>query len=197
VSLKCVKKAQGFLPSNWNKSGGYMKGLFAMTIVSLCSIGCSTNELTRDKAADILKKDFPKPYEFKLYTSVPEQAKLAFDSELEEQGLITVVRVQEVADIGKPFIHFTEKAQPYLLETSEEDIRRNIQIVKIADVEFGEVTGVKSDASGKTAIVEFTTELTNLTPFAGLMPRKIKKTTANNTATFSLYDDGWRLAGRK
>jgi hypothetical protein len=59
---------------------------------------------------------------------LPEQAKLAADSELEEQGLVTVVHVQKVADIGKPLIHFTDKAQPYLLETSEEDVRSDIQI---------------------------------------------------------------------
>lgn len=170
-----------------------MKKLFAITIAVLSCIGCSTNELTRDKATETLKEDFPKPYEFKLYRSIPEQAKLAFDSDLEEQGLIIVERVQRAVDVGKPLIHFTDKAKPYLLKTSEEDLKRDIQIVKIADEEFGEVTGIKRDATGTVATVEYTTHLKNLTPFANLMPRKIKKTTATNTATFSLYDDGWRL----
>ena len=170
-----------------------MKGLIANSIIALCCLGCSTNELTREKAADILKEDFPRPYKFKLYVSIPEQAKLAIDSDLEEQGLITVDHVQRAVDVGKPFIHFTDKAKPYLLETPEENLKDDIQLIKIGDEEFGEVTGIKSEANGESATVEYTTELKNITPFASLMPKKIKKTTATNKAKFSRYDDGWRL----
>lgn len=113
-------------------------------------------------------------------------------SDLEEQGLIIVERIQRAVDIGKPLIHFTDKAKPYLLETSEEDLRSDIQVVKITDEEFGEVTGIKRDDTGNGAKVEYTTHLKNLTPFVNLMPWKIKKTTATKTATFSLYGDGWR-----
>jgi len=173
-----------------------MRILLAILFSAFCSISCSTNELTREEAAQILKQGFPKPYEFELYMTVPEQAKLALDSDLDEKGYMTIQRLQKFEDIGKPFIYFTDKAKPYLLETSEEDVKKGIQRVKLADEEFGEITGLKINGDEKTAIVEYTTTLKNLTPFVELMPRKIKKTTATNKAKFSLYDDGWRLEKR-
>lgn len=161
-------------------------------VILLALIGCSSNDLSRESAAEILGKDFPRPYVFKVYTAVPQQAKIATESTLEADGLIKVERVQKLVDAGKPFIFFTEKAQPFLLETSEADQKENIQNVKIGDEEFGEVTGIKLSGDGKSAIVEYTTNLKNVTPFASIMPRKITKTTTANKAKFALYDDGWR-----
>jgi hypothetical protein len=164
-------------------------------VILLALIGCSSDNLSRESAAEILRKDFPRPYVFKVYTAVPQQAKIATESTLEADGLINVERVQKLADVGKPFISFTEKARPFLLETSEEDRKENIQNVKIGDEEFGEVTGIKLSGDGKSAVVEYTANLENITPFASIMPRKITKTTTTNKAKFGLYDDGWRLEG--
>jgi hypothetical protein len=61
--------------------------------------------------------------------------------------------------------------------------------LKTCDLVFGEITGVVINEQFKMAEVEYTTHYSNLTPFAldvSTVPRKA-------TATFVLYDDGWRL----
>lgn len=157
-----------------------------------CLASC-TNDLTRDEAAEIIKSElkFPRPYDFKVFRAEPRQAKIAVETNLEKEGFITVQRTQKAIDIGKPFIFFTDKAKPYLLNTSEEDIKREIQKVKIADEEFGEVERISVD--GNKAKVVYTTHLKNISPMAALMPKQIEKTTASNKVTLVLYDDGWRL----
>lgn len=42
-------------------------------------------------------------------------------------------------DIGAPFIHFTSKAKPYFLPTSDDDKKSKSQKVKITGEEFGAI----------------------------------------------------------
>lgn len=156
--------------------------------------GCKSKELIREEALRLIQeaKQYPQVIGYDLYCGDPHHAKQVLDAGLESAGLLTVQRTQKLGEIGSPLIHFTDKAQSYLLPTPESDKSSNIQKVKLADEELGEVTGIKTGQSEKAAVVEYTTAYKNLTPFSVLVPTNFKKN-ATRTASFSLYDDGWRL----
>lgn len=171
-----------------------MKKTYSIVLVAIClqivMAGCGPKELSRADAERIIRKElqFPRVKDYSVFRTELAQARTAFNSNLDEEGLLTVNQ-----DVSNPMIEFTEKARPYLLPTSEEDQAMKVQKVKLADEDLLEVTGIKTSEDGKTAVVEFTTALTNLTPFANLLQGKVKESTANNEAYFTLYDDGWRM----
>lgn len=159
--------------------------------IPLLLAGCSKKELSREEALSLIKQDkqYPKVVDYEIYCADPKFAKKVLDAGLEENGLLTVQRTQKLSDVGKPIIHFSEKAAPYLLTTSEKEQSINVQKVKLADEELAEVTGVKTSNDGKSAVVEYTTAYKNITPFADLVKRDLTKQETYK-AYFSLYDDG-------
>ena len=175
-----------------------MKNLFFSTIAALLLASCGSNELTREEAFQIIKRDYPYPqiYDFDLFRGDPEHAKLVIDLGLESNGLVTVKKTQSLSEVGQPLIHLTDKAQPYLLPQSEEDRKIYMQKVKIADRELVEITGIKSESDGKNALVEYKISYKNVSPFAPLVQHDLKQP-ALRKAYFSRYDDGWRLEKRK
>lgn len=162
--------------------------------------GCSDDkrELNREEAMNLIKQEakYPKVVDYDIFCGDPEFAKKVLDAGLETQGLLTVQRTQKLGDVGKPIIQLSSKAQPYLLPTPEKDKSSNIQKVKLAEEELKEVTGIKMMEDGKTAIAEYTTTFSNVTPFSELVNTDFKKENTRQ-ATFSLYDDGWRLEKKK
>lgn len=158
--------------------------------------GCSDDkrELSREEAMNMIKQEaqYPKVIDYDIFCGDPEFAKKVLDAGLETQGLLTVQRTQKLGDVGKPIIQLSGKAQPYLLPTPEKDKSINIQKVKLAEEELKEVTGIKMMEDGKSAVAEYTTTFSNVTPFSELVNTNFKKENTRQ-ATFSLYDDGWRL----
>lgn len=154
---------------------------------------CSGKKLSKEEALSLIRQDgqYPKAVNYDIYCADPKFAKKVLDAGLEEEGLLTVQRTQKLRDAGKPIIHFTSKANPYLLATPENDQSINIQKVKLADEAFEEITGIKTSNDGKSAVVEYTTAYKNITPFANLVNRDLSKKQTHK-AYFSLYDDGWR-----
>lgn len=82
----------------------------------------------------------------------------------------------------------TDEGRKYLLGQT---VRNGVQTftVKTYDLAFGEITGIQVFEQFKTAKVDYTLEKVNVTPFA----RHVSPGTVNRTATFTLFDDGWRL----
>lgn len=173
-----------------------MKKLYIILSIFYFTIaGCTSNkELSHEEAFKLIQqgKHYPQLLDYDIYCGDPKHAKKVIDTGLEAQGLLTVQRTQKLGDIGSPLIHFTDKAQAYLLPTPESDKSSNIQKVKLADEELVEVTGIKTGQSGKDAVVEYTTAYKNLTPFSVLVPTNFNQQ-ATRKANFALYDDGWRL----
>ena len=168
--------------------------LFTFVGAWLVLSGCSNKELSREKALSLLRQEtqYPKIIHHDIFCGDPKHAIRVLDAGLETQGLLTVQRTQKLSDIGKPLIQFTDIALPYLLETPEEDKISKIQRVKLAEEELKEVTGIKMLNDGKSAIATYTVSYKNITPFAVLVKRDFKKE-ASYQASFSLYDDGWRI----
>lgn len=151
-------------------------------------------ELSQDEALQLLRQEmnYPKVYDYDVFCADPESAQKLLEAGLEKDGLVTVKRTQKMTEIGQPLIEFTSKATSYLLTSSEEDKRINIQKVKLADEDLAQVTGIKTDDQGKKATVEYTTTYINITPFAALLRTDLKKQMPR-TAHFTLYDNGWRM----
>jgi hypothetical protein len=171
-----------------------MKKLFLIVCAVSLIAGYTSNELSRERALNMIKQDnqYPKVIDYDIYCCDPEFAKKVLDAGLEEQGLVTIQRTQKLRDIGKPIIQFSGKAQPYLLATPEKDKSINVQKVKLAEEELQEVTGIKMSNDGRSAVAEYTTTYKNVTPFSALVNTNFKEK-ETNTASFALYDDGWRL----
>lgn len=169
------------------------------TILNLCFAiilfaSCNFERLDRDKALQLIRdqKVYPKVISYNIFIADPLFARRMLDAGLESSGLLTVQRTQNLMDAGNPIISFTDKAKPFLLPLSESDRKDNIQLVKIADEDLDEITGVQMLDGDKKAVVEYTTSFKNISPFSALSKLKLneKKTYKVN---FSLYDDGWRL----
>lgn len=170
--------------------------LFFFIAIWMFSSSCSnkSQDLSREEALILIKQEegYPMVIDYDIFCGDPEFAKNVLDAGLEAQGLVIVQRTQKLSEVGNPLIRFSEKAQPYLLPTSEEDKSVKIQKVKLAEEELQEVTGIKMLNDNKSAIAEYTTSYINVTPFSALAQTDFNEK-VNHTALFSLYDDGWRL----
>jgi hypothetical protein len=90
--------------------------------------------------------------------------------------------------------YFTDKAKPFLLPVEEKDKADHIAKVRAAEEDIIAVNGIKMLGQGKKAIVEYTTQYKDLTPFAAMDKDKLIGGKENSRkAYFSRFDDGWRL----
>lgn len=65
----------------------------------------------------------------------------------------------------------------------------NSYILKTYEVSFGEITGIQINEQFKQASADYTLVVGNVTPFA----RDIPNSPMKRTASFALFDDGWRI----
>ena len=153
---------------------------------------CQQPGLEQQEAAAVIRADkgYPKAYEYEVNMSDPASAKKLLDAGLEEEGMVTVDRTQKLKDAGEPIIHFTQKAKPYLIRIDKK--YNNVQVVKVADVDLGEVTGIQLRDDNKSAAVQYTVVYKNITPFAKLMQRDLS-TPQSQSVRLSLFDSGWKL----
>ncbi|HXH99294.1 MAG TPA: hypothetical protein VNI52_03430 [Sphingobacteriaceae bacterium] len=172
-----------------------MKSILNLSLLFFLFLGCtSTEKLDREKAFKVLQEEkvFPKIVDAEIYVADPEEAAKVIKSGLEQEGFLSIQKTQSLAEVGQPFITFTEKARPYLISQTSEDIKNNIQRVKIAEEQIKEVTGVKLLDGDKQALVEYKTIVNNQTPFSKLSQINVSEEKTHESK-FSLYDDGWRV----
>lgn len=164
-------------------------------LFTLLFVGCSSKkELSHEEALKQIKQElnYPGVLDYDIYCIDPKYGKKVLDAGLESEGLVAVQRTQKLADVGKPLVTFTPKAQSLLLQTSDKDKSSYIQKVKLADEDVVEVTNVRTDADGNKAVVDYSTAFKNITPFAKLTTVDFSKTKSNK-AYFALSDQGWKL----
>lgn len=69
--------------------------------------------------------------------------------------------------------------------------------VKVAKMDFGEITGILETKETNTAVVNFTYIRKDLTPFGSIKhPRSefdLQEGKLNSSRTFTKFDDGWRI----
>jgi hypothetical protein len=169
-----------------------MKTVSVLGLSLFFLVSCDQPKLEKQEAASAIRteKNYPKVYEYEINMTDPASAKKLLDAGLENEGLITVDKSQKLKDAGQPIVHFTEKAQPYLIRIDKK--YDNVQVVKVADMDVGEITGIQMQDDGKSATVEYTVMYKNLTPFADLIQRDLSKPETKR-ASLSLFDSGWKL----
>jgi len=173
-----------------------MKTVSVLGIAIFLLASCSQTKLEMEEAASVIRaaKNYPKVYEYEINMTDPASAKKLLDAGLEGEGWVTVDKTQKLKDAGQPIVHFTEKAKPYLIRIDEK--YDNVQVVKVADMDLGEVTGVQLQEDNKSATVEYTVVYKNVTPFAKLMKRDLSKTETQR-ARLDYFDTGWKLDSQR
>lgn len=174
-----------------------MKATTLICAITLLIAGCGRPQLDKATALDLLKAEnsYPRMVDYDIYRADPAHAKRVLDAGLEEKGMLTVQRTQKMGDMGKPLIHFTGAAKPYLLPTPEKDQKQDVQKVKLAEEVLEGVTSVTTSDDGKTATVEYATRYTNFTLFNAL--RTVPKDEKTHTVRFSLTDEGWKIERKR
>ena len=175
-------------------------------------IGCSKNdELTRDKAAQLIKEAIQYPKDLPLQVcntriSVSQESQYSdrinyyhnYFGSLQNVGVLTYRTETEYdKSSGKHFTvfiaTFTEKGQPFVVgPTTVEYSGQGNQYfnVKTGTIVFGEITGIIERKELSTAEVNYT-ELVNVTPFGQVFG--VQYSSSSRNATFTKYDDGWRI----
>lgn len=126
-------------------------------------------------------------------------------TELIDQGIIT--KEESQIDISMP-LHapkwkpawrymFSSEVNDFLqpgtqIEHADNSSGWNRIKVKVYDVEFSSVTGIRYNQDKTEAVVEFNEEWVNASPFLILCINK-PKIQSKRKATLRLYDDGWRV----
>ena len=130
--------------------------------------------------------------DYDIYCSDPNHARKLLIAGLEKDGLVKIQQKQKLIDIGKPLIFFTEKAKLYLLPTPEKDKAIQIQKVKLADADVAEIINIADAEDRKTAVVEYTTVYTNISPFTALVNLDFK-VPKKSIIYLSLRDNQWKI----
>lgn len=169
-----------------------MKTLSILWIACFFLASCSQPRLEKVEAASVISaaRNYPKAYEYEINMTDPASAKKLLDAGLEADGLVTVDRTQKLKDVGQPIVHFTEKARPYLIRIDKK--YDNVQVVKVADMDMGEVTGIQMQDVKKSAVVEYTVVYKNITPFSKLIKRDLSEKQTQR-ATLSSFGSGWKM----
>lgn len=166
---------------------------FLLVLISLFN-GCSNDNLTRGKAEMLIRelKNFPY-YEIKRFeTSFPRHSATSTIDKLQSEELITYH--EYFTGLGGYWISvgLTEKGKQYASSDEKGDSFERYIDVKVATLDFGEVTGILYQKELNTATVNYTYIRKDLTPF-GKIAFNLTEGPITETHTFTKYDNGWRI----
>lgn len=183
--------------------------------------GCKNNKLTREKAAEIISKNFPRKvynqFQYGNYSSLhPFPAQYDIEYGLMENGLINI----EKTGSSEGFISFDyykisipENLKHYEHEVYNESgnnpSKKQKCLIKIGEQSFVSITGIH-EINDQEAEVEYTWTFANSTPFAKVFKSYIlfndehrmtttsyyynSKKTETSKVVLKRFDDGWRLS---
>jgi hypothetical protein len=202
---------------------------FAFLFSLLLLLSCSNNNLSREKASKIIieKYNFPievfglwgfgevgpglaKNYRGRYYINKEDYYYFL------DKGLIDTTVQEFIA----PKLFGSFKADSYYTTFSSEGekvftfhetpegnrlYKMDFYKAKLCDIEFGEITGIKLNATEGTAVVDFSWKCANYTEVCdSTITRRLlyipetdfefsDREIHNEKINFSLYDDGWRI----
>lgn len=179
-----------------------MKNIFILVFLSFALFSCGNDDLSRSEAkAQILNGySFPK-VETKSLTvldkTVGMQNTLNRMHKYQQKGLLTyyVSQRKRTSGFGKVSLgdsrgaiaELTDKGRKYVVSEKKGDYLLSYYIVKVSELNFGEITGIKMYKEFNIAEVNYTLKR-EITPFGNGMSNTIEK-----MAKFAKYDDGWRM----
>lgn len=151
----------------------------ALLIILAILSACGHPDLTKEKAEQLIRsknfKDGPKTKSAIIFCADESFAVKALNLGLEADSMVRIKKTYKGSEIGDPLITFTEKAKPYLLPTPTDQLKRNLQLVKTADVDFGGVTDIRPNDKDQLVEVAYYEIYKNITPFSKLEPMDYTK----------------------
>lgn len=171
-----------------------MKKIFSAyaLFAALLLAGCNSTSLDREKVEQLLleAKAYPKIVDYNVFCGDDVTVQKVLANGLEKDGYVTAQVDHTLTDIGQPLVRFTEKATRYFLPTSDTAKSINVQKVKLADEQLFEINKITINAEGNRALVEYTTAMENLTPFAVMLDQEMSEKQTRETY-FTKTDAGW------
>jgi hypothetical protein len=186
---------------------------FLIILVCIALSGCSSDELTRPKAKELIELKYPIEnseesirvgrYMIHKTTSHWYQAEVDWINDLVNDGLAQATINGSVVDLKLTKMGEKYARKRFNIETSFRDINAGEKGVNVVTFSkhVGEITGIAFLGSQKTvAKVDFT-EITKVTPFFGKRTIGVdpsrhnfrKPRTRTRSAMLRLFDDGWRV----
>jgi len=181
-----------------------MKKIFWLFISLVVVISSCSDELTRDKARKMImeKYHYPKP--------VIGSLSIHADGNRVDGAVAELYEAEKLGLANYKILHpnqffyrevrgyLTKKGKKYLLDAKDNYVK-----VRRATLRFNEITGIRFNDAKNQATVEYTVNITDITPFGKISmwdggcndykDFKCKEKTVNETANFVKYDDGWRI----
>jgi len=187
-------------------------------LLSFSFIGCSS-ALSRSDAAEQLRQALQLPHgEFQTFRFREQKAVVAYVdpkpgmdgsryyldnktfpksgllSSLEREGLISIA--EERVEVNRRLDYGTRKRydyEEYYVATLTDKGRAfgEGERIKVATIDFGSITGIVERPESHTAKVQYTLTRNNITPFGRAV--NMTEETFTQTATFTKFDDGWRI----
>jgi len=207
-------------PSTWFRKIVTGGSLVMVLLVLFVSVGCGSRKLDRGRVQEMmdgqLKSTPPLTHEFPAGRTVPGTVYEKLAEMLQSKGVITYTVVGEVkyppghmmpTTYTIHDIELTPEGQKYKVgETvhtiSPQNMQQKYYLMKVADQSLEAITGIRENASGDSATVEFTWKYINVTPFGeaaslistyGDRLEYKEGTVFSGTVVVTRYDDGWRL----
>jgi hypothetical protein len=151
-----------------------MKKQFIFLLSIVFFLGCDSNSLSKEDALKLLsqQENYPKLIDYEIYLADPVDAQKLIEAGLEKDGYVKIDKSQNILELGNPLISFTEKARPYLIEQTENDLKQKVQRVKIGKEEVDKIHHYEEVKSRKSIKVDYQITYTDTTPFTLLSKRK-------------------------
>jgi hypothetical protein len=167
--------------------------------------GCGdSDKLSRSKAEKLIKAFHKFPSDeieaFEIsYTYLGYDMRRSTMEELQKEGFLTYSEYPaglasgisgDLTDNGAKYAIGSK--HPAKTQFGGDDNYTKIVDVKVAKMDFGEITGILEYKESNTAVVNYTYIRKDITPF-GKIGFNLKEGKYNYSHTFTKYDDGWRI----
>jgi hypothetical protein len=172
--------------------------LIALSTLILLMSSCS-DDLSRSRAKELIiaKSKLPmvesEYFDQVLDESLPQaRAILEGYRKLEADGYITVSKCECGFGQAAYCTEFTDKGKAFITGKGHYGGVCSQPIpMRVAELEFGEVTGIRREGESTKAIVSYTIRRKDITPFGVFL--KLEAVIQGPDITFAKYDDGWRM----
>ncbi|HAZ00598.1 MAG: hypothetical protein A2W90_04920 [Bacteroidetes bacterium GWF2_42_66] len=195
-----------------------MKKLFLLFVIIIPMVSSCQEHLSREYAKKVIieRRNYPIPYTYEITKSFIKDMQssgrgvsivLGEDEfkekeqviyQFESAGLIQLKKTPKreestafllgtnVRTWTQVNVSLTEAGRKYLVEENE-----GLYVVRLWEIDLKEITGIQEFTEQKIASVDYTIFNKNITPFGTIFSDK--NDIDRKSASFSLYDDGWRI----
>lgn len=158
-----------------------------------CFMSSCSDDLSRGRAQEkIIEKAKLPLVESESFEQVTRDSDIAGYEKLQADGYITFSKCLCGFGMDAHCSEFTDKGKQFITGKGQYGGVCSQPIpVRVAELEFGEVTGIRREEQSNRAIVSYTLRRKNVTPFGVFL--KLDSVIKGPDITFTKYDDGWRI----